>query len=281
MKASIMKANNHYLYRCQPHNVLLLTSVLACAVVLAPATLMGQQSDGGDGVFSTAQKSSKETELDVHKMIDALESHNPVPVMTKTEGQADRSWGTPVFDKKYDWAEYKRVDAAIDSLVSNAEAAWPEIIKHFDDKRYCITYHNDYGYNLSIGNICQSIVINCLRKAYYKHITLLLDMVHDPEYVAKRIRSPRIFREENGLKNWCEVRKNKKLYEMQIEMCEWVIGTVTALKNVSAEEREPFVKAVRAEIAELRTSKKAIRFAGFHGEEFGRYRPGHADVQMP
>jgi hypothetical protein len=275
-----MITNNVYPDLRRPLNALRLACTIVCVAVVGPATLTGQQPDGDDGALSIADKSSKETELDVHKLIDALENHNPVPVMTKTVDRVDRSWGTPLFDKKYDWAEYNRVDTAIESLVSNADVAWPEIIKHFDDNRYCITYHNDYGHNFSIGDICRLIVIRWLTRAYSERAALLIDAVRDPEYVAKQIRGSHAFREEKGLKDWCEERKNKKLYEMQIEMCEWVIGTVIAIKSVSDEEREPFIKAVRAEIAELRTSKKAVRVAAFHDELFERYHPGHAEVQV-
>lgn len=249
--------------------------VLSCVVALCVLEVMGQEHDRVGKPPPAVSKKTKETVVDAMGLIDALVNHNPAPIMTNpplrfppTEDE-----GLPLFDKKYDWSEYDRANKAVDSLVAHAEEAWPELLKHFDDKRYCMTYKGDYGQNYSVGDMCEQIVHDYLVEGYSRHLPVLFRAVSNAEGAHAALQGSRVWWEAGTTRKvWCEKRKGKPLYELQIEMCEWAIARVAKLKDVSDEERGPFVKAVRAEITRLRQSKKAARFRGFsRNENFALY----------
>jgi hypothetical protein len=252
-----------------------LYALLSCAVV---AVAQGHHSDDRD---PNANRVVKEATVDAKALVNALENHNPRPAIGRPRQNAP-DFGVPIFDQKYDWHEYTRVNKAIDVLAGSAEAAWPELLRHFDDERYCMTYHNDVAGNYSLGSVCQLIVRGWLFEGFGRHIGPWFDShainSSKSELAYARLWAPQMLRGEGRLKAWCESRRGKRLYELQIEMCEWAISRVTELKELSDKEREPFVKAVRAEIVELGKSKKAARFHGFGGnEDYELYTPESAD----
>jgi hypothetical protein len=251
-------------------NTLSLVALLSAIALCAPE-VMSQEHNRGNGTQRTAPQVAKETVVDAEQLINALENHNSPPIMTKI------SWGRPTFDKKYNWSEYNRVDTVIDLLVVHAEELWPHLLRHLNDKQYCITYYSDGseddGINYSVGLVCRDVVYGYLVQGYRRHLWIVCGAVSRPEETDRALH---VSWEKIGttMRDWCEERKKKPLCELQIEMCEWAIAKVAKLKDVSDKEREPFIKAVRAEIVELRTSKKVARFPGFHGEKYVRYRPG-------
>jgi len=128
--------------------------------------------------------------------------------------------------------------------------------------------------------MCQLIVRGCLVEGYSRHFLVLFGALRYPksEYAYHELHTPDMWWKTGALKAWCEKRKGKHLYELQIEMCDWAISRVGKLKDVSDKEQAPFVNAVRAEIVELRKSKKAARFHGFsRNEEFELYSPESAE----
>jgi hypothetical protein len=105
--------------------------------------------------------------IDAEKVINALENHNPVPEII---GGLETS--KPLFDEKYNWSEQERVAKLIRFLKCHAEEAWPYLLKHFDDKRYCVTVselEGDCCRNFTIGKVCQDMVLHYLTAACDRH----------------------------------------------------------------------------------------------------------------
>jgi hypothetical protein len=222
----------------------------------------GKAADDSNAPIGVCDAADKVASEGPH-YVDAIASSNKEPFI---EGDRPNS-GRPVFDKTFDWKEYERVFAAIEELSGHAEQLWPDLLKHFDDERYCISVHGDDGHNYSVGQICESIVSHWLMTAYSR-------CVHSDD-IYYRLRPPMVF-SRIELKEWCEKRKDKHLYELQIEICEWATATVSSKEIfVITEQRDAFLKSVRNEITELRETKKAAPFEGFrHDERFEPYKPG-------
>ncbi len=119
--------------------------------------------------------------------------------------------------------------------------------------------------NLSVGDVCADIVSDCVSEAYILHIP------EGTEEVVKFFNVPDVACHGNlALKKWCESRAKKKLYELQIEMCEWAIPQVAKFdQQLSSERRRAVVAGIRGQIADLRESKKAVQIEGW-----GERQPG-------
>ena len=62
----------------------------------------------------------------------------------------------------------------------------------------------------------------------------------------------------------------KRLYELQIEMCQWAMTELRKPKDFPSISRlrgKAWVAAIEAEIESLRESQSAVRYHGFGGEE--------------
>ena len=101
---------------------------------------------------SQVTTSTKKAEDDASAMIEKLVNLNPAPELV-----GDGSDTVPIFDKKYDWAEYHRVWKVLRELATDAEVLWPELVKHLDDDRYCMTgvTFSDSTFNWTVGDACQ------------------------------------------------------------------------------------------------------------------------------
>jgi hypothetical protein len=176
----------------------------------------------------------------------ALENHNVPPAIPKV--------GEPVFGDDYNWAERDRVLRLIERVASRAEGLWPQLVGHLTDERYCITWgSSQLPQNLSVGDMCRYIISNNLAAAYYQCLP------DDSELALRTMSGPDVVRKgPEALKAWCQQRNDKRLYELQIEMCEWAIPTLAGIGDVSDEERRESIAAMRATIESLRTSKKAV-----------------------
>jgi hypothetical protein len=206
---------------------------------------------------TTSEKKPTETVVDARKLFDALENHNRPPVL-----HGSRPDEFPVFDKAYDWSEQKRVASAIQRIVDHAEELWPELVQHLDDKRYCIAFElAETPCICSVGRVCGFIISDHLSLPYYQHLP------QDSELIFHWLHVPQVARRgEKALKAWCIERSKKKLYELQIEVCEWAMQRIPELETVPANDRDYSVKQVRksaaaiqAQIESLRKSQKAMK----------------------
>ena len=100
------------------------------------------------------------------------------------------------------------------------------MVEHLDDKRYCLTVRFTDSFdasNYSIGDVCRTVILDCLTAGYYRHIG------EHWGAIPHEIRWPVGMHGRGGLKAWCIARGKKRLYEIQIEVCEWVISKIPSL----------------------------------------------------
>jgi hypothetical protein len=202
---------------------------------------------------------------DGRALIDALASRNRAPVL-----HGGDEYEMPRFAGDFNWADQERVVAAIRRLVGNAQQVWPDIVAHLGDERYCVTYDfdtpaRDGPGNLSVGDICKWIISDYLSQAYLWHIPDAGERAYTAFFM------PDIARHGNAaLKAWCETRRNKKLYELQAEVCEWAVREAAKadgpLSELSDEHRRAVVAGIKGEIAELRESRRPVKSEGFSGK---------------
>ncbi len=158
--------------------------------------------------------------------------------------------------------------------MEHTEQAWPDLVNALDDQRYSVTFTiHDYPSNWSVGKVCGEIISDYLAQGCYFH------PVYDDADGRRweTIMMNPVPRE--SLKQWCQERKNKTLYELQIETCEWAITTIAAsFPLASADSQRQAIEAIRAEIKALETTKKPLRPECFYmakgamGEGGGPYR---------
>lgn len=242
------------------------------AVVVVAAACSANAAVGQDLLPMDEQERRTSTtpdtkELDAHAMVEALVNHNPAPKIEKHR--------SPLFDARYDWAEHKRAWKAIPILVGHAEDVWSELVEHLDDERYCTTVMAFSGvpYDWSVGDVCRMILSRNLSEAYYRNLKPMSLMVYG------RLRRPAVARDKE-FKSWCEERREKKLYELQIEMCEWAkteIASPDNLPRTSQPTRRAWLDAIETEIESLRKSERAVPFGGFGTEEFTTYNAEWAE----
>lgn len=161
------------------------------------------------------------------------------------------------FPEDFDWTEGNRVLRAVRQAVDEVEELWPVLVEHLEDPRYCVSCRiEDISYNFTVGKICRYIISNALSEAYYP----CRPKVKKWWIVSNRLSMPEVARGDGkALKAWCKQRSDKKLYELQIEMCQWAISTVAELDGVSEEDKSKSIEAIRAKIAALRESKQPVK----------------------
>ena len=232
-----------------------------------PEVIMGQDDQPRKGQRQ-ASPAAAQAPFDAKTCIDDLKSHNPAPLFGDDRPGPG---ATPLFDKTFDWGEQDRVKGAIRAIVKHAADAWPQLIRHMDDRSYCITIDGDNGAtNRSVGSICSWIVSRNLAAAYYP----LMPHQLRREVVYTRFVTPAAARGSDGLKAWCDKRGKRPLYELQIEMCEWSIdelGRMIKGDEIPEVEGNASIAAVRSRIAAMRKSKEPVVFPGFGKEEFQTY----------
>jgi len=178
--------------------------------------------------------------FDAKKSISELVNKNAAP---KLVGQND-DW-QPLFDRRHDWKEDDRVAAAIAELVGHGEEALPELLKHFDDNEYCMTYKSsivENADNYTVGWVCSVVADELLSEAHCRYVP-------DGDVIIYHLRYA--VGGNEGLRAWCLARKEKKLYELQIEQCELVIPKILAAEDVDDSEKRKAVDSIRSEVKAL------------------------------
>jgi len=196
-----------------------------------------------------------------HAMVEALANRNPVPDIPAPRYN-------PIFAKNYDRSECKRAAAAFHALIDHAEDAWPEMVAHLDDGRYSVTFYDsaesERAYNWTIGDICQEIIIGSLTEGYLQNLR--------QKDKVSYFRLQDFVRDKKSLKSWCEARRTKRLYELQIDVCQWAVAELDKgdFGRVPNSRRLEWIAAVKSEIERLKASKEPYRLKGF-GESVELY----------
>jgi hypothetical protein len=204
------------------------------------------QQDSGRAALAGSKQTHNDPVVSQSKILDSLVNQNIPPAV--------RRGSEPVFREDYDWTERDRVLKALDRVADRAEELWPTLVEHLTDDRYCITVElSEETVNLSVGSICCRIISNNLAEAYYRCLP------KDSEVMLRRLEAPDVASHgSKSLKKWCDERKGRKLYELQVESSEWAIRTIRGLSGVSEEERKQAVNSITKMIKSLNDTKRAV-----------------------
>lgn len=210
-----------------------------------------------------ATPNDKKVAIELRELVGSLANRDKPP--RTSEGHVRE--GSTV-----DEAEQKRVWKAIQGLIERAEEAWPMLVAHLDDGRYSVTVSNEiFGTeaNWTIGDVCREIVGRTLSQAYYEKL--------QPESLDayRRLRIPTVALNGKDLKKWCVARSQKKLYELQMEMCESASRQIEKGDGdfgVDDDVRNGWVKEIGMATKSLSKSRRPVIYEGFGLEEITPYR---------
>jgi hypothetical protein len=89
------------------------------------------------------------------------------------------------------------------------------------------------------------------------------------------LRLPKIARDKKQLKAWCEARRERRLYELQIEVCQGAQPEVAKIQSelkIPDPKRHEWFDAINAKIESLRRSKVPVGWRRFGPEELVPYQ---------
>jgi hypothetical protein len=210
----------------------------------------------------------------VADLIEGLRNRNPAPLLFGHEDDQ-----VPVFARDYDWREYDRVNSSIRQLFARVEEAWPQLLQNLDKTQYSFTDEEcNTACNLSVGEVCETIVAEALSRAYYRFSP---DSPGDEQW-CRSLRWPPVDgfpTSEADLKAWCEKRKGKRLFELQIEVCESVIKVIPTLHEIPEPDQAKCIAAIKRQIETLKASRKPVLVddwpSGGHGSSYTREGAEH------
>jgi hypothetical protein len=226
------------------------------ALAASTLCLLGETAPGGE---------PQGVPEDPAKLISALATTNSPPKVVMLDRGPEGS--VPVFPKDFDWKEQERVFAALGRLARDTRMeVWDAALRSTGDRRYCLTVKDliDNPKNCTVGDFCWDVVSQHLCYVYLRHL---------PAHPTKNYY---LFFLPDGvgpLDKWREQRKDKAMYELQIDVCEAAIAQLGKEKDVSEKEVQKAKVAIEAEIKKLRESKKPIYRAVLPLGEIDAYSP--------
>jgi hypothetical protein len=283
-----MKFDRQYLMPVCFRRMCSLSAMLIISLSPYSASSAFAQKHNRDEKATVQKKKPREKiSFDASSTIESLENRNPRPLLVGSGPDYEA-----VFDKEYDWSEYNRVMKIIPTLVEHAEVAWPQLVEHLRDNRYCttvkLTYSVTFTKNYSIGDVCRKIMAGWLSAAYGKHISEEdTDIWPSSErgthlmYAYFSLKEADFARDNKRLKSWCEKRKDMPLYELQIDTCRWAITDVPHIPDLSDKEKQMLKSAIEGDIESLRKSKEPIHFDGFPCDYFKPFSSKDAKTSKP
>jgi hypothetical protein len=194
----------------------------------------------------TGEKKQRPSEREIKALIAQLVSPNPRPITFEEDRRmAGRYRLPPGFDPK----KQRRVDEARDKLRQLGPPAFPLLIAHWGDKRYCLTILTDLGggwHNRTVGEICRAIVFDQLQP-----YTFWPEVHGDPRGKPKRPMYPQTFlASQKAARRWWKKHKHATLYQMQRAVLAWV-------RTEEAKRPRDFTRAERQELRRIR--KQLVR----------------------
>jgi hypothetical protein len=163
----------------------------------------------------------------------------------------------PLFADRYDWSEQRRILKVIDDILVHYERAWPHLVSHFSDERYCLTVTSErIARNLSVGEVCRALVVDQLAAVYRPFIP-----ADKTAYL--RLFTPEIARSDD-FQAWCraQLTDKKPFYLLQGEMCEWAVSQIHTLE-LPDEKRSSALRGIRAAEDTLRRTREPILTKSF------------------
>src|SRR5262249_47013011 len=208
--------------------------------VLAPRLFADEKPDG-------------ETTKRIPHLIGMLASRNLAPKIVgdvskrEIRGKPMGEIAQAVFDKSYNCNLQVPVYLAMQQLLAEGEPALDLLLKHKDDKRYCLSVHSiEDDENVTVGFICSRI--------FWANIFPLTDELHfmtKDQYGVYPARS-------HPVEEWWKVKKKSGLAKVQIEAIDAMLDFMQKADAKKASPWHPEAEKVpRAEFEKRR--KKNIR----------------------
>jgi hypothetical protein len=207
------------------------------------------------GAVSAGEKAAP-TGAEIEALIEQLASPNPKPITGREDKSVAPDYRLPPgFDK----VRQRSVIRARGELRKLGPAAFSVLIKHWGDERYSVTTsHGLSGYcnNQNVGWVCEAIVLDQLQP--YSTWPRTDD---DPRGKPKRPNYPEKFLStaEDALK-WCEARRDKSLYDMQLEVLDWVIAEEAKRSGDYTDAEQGALREIRRELVGSKLPLKAGNF---------------------
>ena len=216
-------------------------------------------------------------------MIEALANRNPKPKLIRSEGlgRFELDMIVPLFDKKYDWKEHERVQAATEAIATDeSPEMWEGLVAHQDDRRYWLTLADEAGAaefgaadSYTVGDFCTELAAGQLFAPVAENLYILQSPPTSDVKPQHRAIDPPF---GNDLRKWRKSHPRKTFYELQIEVCKQAIDNLPGLTGPSAPDKAKFRKQMESEIEHLRRSKTGHfrgdgSLHGFSGERYNEF----------
>lgn len=198
----------------------------------------------GSRAVVAADPQPAKSETEIKALVDQLVSPNPKPIT----GDDDKSVA-PNYRllKGFDRAKQRVVAEARFELGKIGTAAFSHLIEKWDDDRHCMTmFHrlSEYSSNYTVGAVCQKTLFDQLQP-----YSIWPQTDGDPRGKPKRPAYPtsHLKSKKEALK-WWEGHKDKSLYQIQLEVLDWVIAEEAKKPKDYSDEERDFLAGVRAEL---------------------------------
>jgi hypothetical protein len=178
---------------------------------------------------------------EIKALINQLVSPNRKPDVADGDSAAR---GLP---RDFDRKKQRQVDRAITKLIQLGPRAFPFLIERWGDKRYCLTGDDSLSgafVHKTVGRICREIISVQLQPYG------IYPAGFDPD--RNRARQPRrpgypnkFIGSQKSARQWWGKNKHKTLYQMQLDVLDWVIAE-------EAKRPRDFKDAERKKVQELR-----------------------------
>jgi hypothetical protein len=190
------------------------------------------------------EKPQVPSEREIKKLVDQLVSPNPKPITGDEDERVEPEYRLP---RGFDKDKQKQVHAARYQLKQIGPAAFPFLIERWKDKRYCMTVSHGlsgYCYNWTVGQVCEAIAFDQLQP--YSTWPAGYD---DPRGKPKSPDYPPHFlSSQKAARKWWEKNKQKTLYQMQLEILDWVIAEEAKRPKDYTDKDRQALRSLRKEL---------------------------------
>ncbi len=162
----------------------------------------------------------------------------------------------PLYPDAYSWAAESRVHSAIRDLgEADSEELWRQLVSNFDDKRYCMIWVGQMGrvHDTTVGDVCFWIAHGDLLHAY-------LPFAPHPGGRGPVPAALQPFHSRDELTEWLRPRRDKPLYELQIDAAELAVSCLPDVTNqlFTKEQADKFIADVKTMAAQQCAAKKPV-----------------------
>lgn len=192
-------------------------------------------------------------ERDVVRLVDDLANRNKPPKVV----DAPRLGRVPLFPENFDWNEQNRVLLALEKVHRDkSDELWEELLRGIEDWRYSLTIINivDEPEDICVGTFCARLAHCRLMNVVTRHLPVTWHpKVGKPPRIVESVAFDSV-----PWMEWRQKRKDKRLYELQIELCEEALAKLRKAQDIPQDQKVAAQKAIEGEVGRLRKNKSPI-----------------------